>query len=161
MTLTAETIINRLLSYYQNHSEMLPLKQRKRIEIETEANQSIAELLKQYYWENVGNEKFQKYIYDEITDYCEKNQPTVIPDFINSIKDKKQLNEEETLEIINKIFADEKIKNFFVNRVIVLRIIVDYISGMTDRMAEKKYNEIVSSSTNWSKEYSEMATFTT
>lgn len=160
MTLTAETIINRLLSYYQKHSEMLPLKQRKRIEIETEANQSIVELLKQYYWENVGNEKFQKYISDEITDYYEKNWPTVVPDIINSIKEKKQLNEEETLEIINEIFADEKIKNYFVNRVIVLRIIVDYISGMTDRMAEKKYNEIVSSSTNWSKEYSEMATFT-
>lgn len=43
--------------------------------------------------------------------------------------------------------------------VIILRIIVDYVAGMTDRMAEKKYNEIISSSTNWSKEYSEVATF--
>jgi hypothetical protein len=39
-----------------------------------------------------------------------------------------------------------------------MRIIADYISGMTDRMAEKKYNEI-NSSTYWSKEYSESGTF--
>lgn len=32
--------------------------------------------------------------------------------------------------------------------------IVDYIAGMTDRMAKKKYDEIMSSDTKWSNEYS-------
>lgn len=32
--------------------------------------------------------------------------------------------------------------------------IVDYIAGMTDRMAKKKYDEIISSDTKWSNEYS-------
>lgn len=32
--------------------------------------------------------------------------------------------------------------------------IVDYVAGMTDRMAKKKYDEIMSSDTKWSNEYS-------
>jgi predicted deoxyguanosinetriphosphate triphosphohydrolase len=35
-----------------------------------------------------------------------------------------------------------------------LYFIVDYVAGMTDRMAKKKYDEIVSSDTKWSNEYS-------
>jgi len=35
------------------------------------------------------------------------------------------------------------------------RVIADYISTMTDRYAEKKYNEIESSSTSWSVSFHE------
>ena len=36
----------------------------------------------------------------------------------------------------------------------LLYFIADYVGGMTDRMAKKKYDEIVSSDTKWSNEYS-------
>ena len=49
--------------------------------------------------------------------------------------------------------------SIFVKDVIILRVIADYVSGMTDRMAEMKYNEICSSGTQWSKEYSERGIF--
>ena len=32
--------------------------------------------------------------------------------------------------------------------------VADYVAGMTDRMAKKKYDEIMSSDTKWSNEYS-------
>lgn len=62
----------------------------------------------------------------------------------------------EDKEGIGKLIDENK---EFAIDVIKLRIIVDYVSGMTDRMAEKKYNEICSSSTQWSKAYSERSTF--
>lgn len=36
----------------------------------------------------------------------------------------------------------------------LIYFIADYVGGMTDRMAKKKYDEITSSDTKWSNEYS-------
>lgn len=45
-------------------------------------------------------------------------------------------------------------KNLTVHNDELSYFIADYVSGMTDRMAKKKYDEIVSSDTKWSNEYS-------
>lgn len=99
----------------------------------------------------------------------EKDEHTIANKYFNEIKDCiisnnpnttnadwPNLNEDKLKKHIESILEDNPttIKN-----VILLRVIADYISGMTDRLAEKKYNEIYSSSTQWSKEYSEMGTF--
>ena len=56
----------------------------------------------------------------------------------------------EFADIYRLHFARKEEKNN-VCRVIILRIIVDYVVGITDRMAEKEYNQIISSLTNWAR----------
>ena len=66
----------------------------------------------------------------------------------------------ESREEIEKLICQQINENIdYAIDAIELRAIADYISGMTDRMAEKKYNEICSSSTQWSKAYTERGTF--
>lgn len=67
---------------------------------------------------------------------------------------------EDSEELITEVTKAIESNDQFAIDAIKLRAIADYVSGMTDRMAEKKYNEICSSSTQWNKAYTERGTFT-
>lgn len=163
MTQKADIIVNKLLDFYYNNPQMLPLKQRKRIEFETSLSRirnRTTELLKQYYIDRIAEaihedksiennhhnfEKIHKLIYIKV-----KNLTGI--EFKTFSAENYEKMESAICELIdsNIQFATDAIR---------LRVIADYISGMTDRMAEKKYNEICSSSTQWSKAYTERGTF--
>ena len=164
MTCTAEKIIFTLLDFYHKNYHMLPLKQRKMIEAEIEREKNynkVSDLLFNYYVnfaEERGREVFLEKLFNKL-----RNKENI--EIFN--RDNKKVDERTISAIreglsIDFMFELKRVLNDYpelVYDVIILRIIVDYVSGMTDRMAEKKYDEILSSSTNWSKEYSEVATF--
>lgn len=164
MTCTAEKIIFTLLDFYHKNYHMLPLKQRKMFEAEIEREKNynkVSDLLFNYYVnfaEERGREVFLEKLFNKL-----RNKENI--EIFN--RDNKKVDERTISAIreglsIDFMFELKRVLNDYpelVYDVIILRIIVDYVSGMTDRMAEKKYDEILSSSTNWSKEYSEVATF--
>ncbi len=160
MTCTAEKIIFTLLDFYHKNYDMLPLKQRKRIEAEIERekiNKEISGLLFDFYVdfaEEHGREAFVESLFDKL-----RNKDNI--DIIDAVDERKisAIREGLSRDFMFELRKVLKENPTLVYDAIILRIIVDYVSGMTDRMAEKKYNEILSSSTNWSKEYSEVATF--
>lgn len=130
MNLKAELIITKLLEFYCNSPEMLPFTQRNRLarEISSERlNHTTEKILIQYFLGIINGSKkeIQKAIETEL-------------------KEKFSFEKNDTC-----IRAD------VVEKVITTRLVVDYVAGMTDRMAEMKYNEIVSSNTNWSTVYGE------
>lgn len=164
MTKKAEIIIKELLNFYYLNYHMLPLKHRKRIELETSLCvniDGIKNLLCEYYNEMI-EEAIAEYKYSGNPEKFENIKKIIIKKIKTLSKndmdnsdfnvEKYDVFKQEVLKIINTddIFAKDAIK---------LRIIADYISGMTDRMAEKKYNEICSSSTQWSKAFTERGTF--
>ncbi len=168
MTKKAEIIIGKLLKFYYSNYHMLPLKYRKRIELETSLSENINRikyLLQQYYKEIIeeaiiedecsGNnarfEHVKKLIIKKINSILQENIDDSKFDATNDEEKYQKFKNEVCNTIIsNEAFAKDAIK---------LRIIADYISGMTDRMAEKKYNEICSSSTQWSRAFTERGTF--
>ena len=164
MTCTAEKIMVTLLDFYHKNYHMLPLKQRKMIEAEIEREKNykkVSDLLFNYYVdfaEECGREVFLEKLFNKL-----KNKENI--EIFN--RNNKKVDERTISAIreglsIDFMFELKRVLNDYPELVydaIILRIIVDYVSGMTDRMAEKKYDEILSSSTNWSKEYSEVATF--
>lgn len=163
MNCTAKQIITELFNFYSKNPCMLPLKQRSRIEqefsieesYEKESNEKnrIKSKLIDYYCFEINNaskddkEKLADKLKDNIFSKTQINNDNIITNSLIDLKSKD--------EFIQKF----DIKNSAVRKTIVLRVIADYIAGMTDRMAELKYNEIVSSSAQWSQEYTERATF--
>ncbi len=160
MTCTAEKIIFTLLDFYHKNYDMLPLKQRKMIEAEIERekiNHRVSNLLFEFYVdfaEEYGREVFVESLFDKL-----RNKDNIR--IIKTVDERKisAIKEGLSRDFMFELRKVLKENPTLVYDVIILRIIVDYVSGMTDRMAEKKYNEMLSSSTNWSKEYSEVATF--
>lgn len=125
MTQKAEIIIQKLMDYYFENYEMLPIKYRNRVEFESNHKQNLSnvkKLLKEYYMDKANDENAE-----------------------SVLRERLQLLEQPSDKVVKEV--------------IKLRIIADYVSGMTDRMAEMKYNEICSSGTQWSKAYSERGTF--
>ena len=155
MTQKARRIICRLMGFFHQHPEMLPIKQRKRIEFEINLKKkrnSIRDLLIEYYMDflHTNNTEYGKNtvfsIFKKYASNCDKaNYESLF-----------ELKPEEQRKLLKNIFQDYR---EIINNVIRLRVIADYVSGMTDRLAEKKYNEIVSSTTSWTKEFSEKGTF--
>lgn len=164
MTKKAEMIIEKLMDFYYKNHHMLPLKYRKKIELESCVVDNIKRttaLLQQYYKDRIEDSMKE----DELSD-----KHTNFENIKKMIIDKAKLLGETNLEVLNCSKEDsEKLIETTTNNIgtndiyakdaIKLRIIADYISGMTDRMAEKKYNEICSSSTQWSKAFTERGTF--
>ncbi len=162
MTFKAKMIVDKLLDFYYNNPEMLPLKYRKRIEMNTglaTIKDRIKELLKQYYFSRID------VAIQEDSSASEKNKNFhIVKNLIKQKLDRLNIELGDNLsdqsdelkeQIKQLIESDDK----FAVDAIKLREIADYVSGMTDRMAEKKYNEIVSSSTHWSKAFTERATY--
>lgn len=157
----AEIIIGRLLSFYHKNPQMLPLKYRNRISQEKNLPEIInhtKELLKKYYADRINEA-----ISEDIASGCDDHSKFCQVQKIISIKFKKLIGQElkkvSDKELITEVNKAIESTNQFAVDAIELRVIADYVSGMTDRMAEKKYNEICSSSTRWSKEYTERGTF--
>lgn len=167
MTHKAEVIVERLLDYYYHNYKMLPIKHRNRIEFESNCTQILnntKKLLIDYYMGKIDRID-QIHNGNNFTDsFDSSNILNRIINKLNSLclndcKFQKEDDEDDietikknTLNLINT--NDEVAKD-----AIKLRVIADYVSGMTDRMAEMKYNEICSSGTQWSKAYSERGTF--
>lgn len=170
MTYKAEVIINELLNFYSKNTHMLPLKQRNRIEYETtpENQQRIWHLLQMYYKERFSEPEVEENI-SQIEEqfkqmsrslYAEDSNVSFLDSFSNYKESQHEVFSVNTILSFLNDCKHEQYKNVLINNVIQLRIIVDYISGMTDRMAEMKYNEIIQSTSQWSKAYSERAVFT-
>ena len=138
MSYQAYKIVTKLMNYYSKKSYMLPLKQRNAIDFECN-NQKMIEIVKRtlmdYYMSIFQNEN--------------KEQADLLE---GKLKVKKEC-------FVNKTIDNDIPWEKLAKEAITKRVVADYVSGMTDRMAEKKYNEIMSSSTYWSKEYSERGTF--
>lgn len=159
MNHTAKQIIDSLYEFYTKHPHMLPLKQRNRIKQEITVactdieNCQINNLLLEYYYSKLLNSEDETKLTKKLS---------II--LLQKNKGKYTMSEDSNIRNLfhegwhafknNLLVKPEEIE-----RVITLRVITDYIAGMTDRMAEMKYNEIVSSSAQWSQEYTERATF--
>lgn len=130
MNLKAAKIINTLLDFYCNNPNMLPYTFRSRIAREIS-----------YEMENRETEAL-------IIAYFEDLLACAKPEYRESVK-KTLCSEHQYTQ------NDVKLNDGIIKKFITTRIVVDYVSGMTDRMAELKYNEIVSSSTAWSTVYGE------
>lgn len=163
MTKKAEMIIGKLLDFYYSNYHMLPLKYRKRIEIETSLCDNLKRiqfLLQQYYIERIEEAVLE----GELSGSNEKFED-IKNIVINKINHLLQANLDssafnaENYHDLEKVVQDKITDEVFAKDAVKLRIIADYISGMTDRMAEKKYNEICSSSTQWSRAFTERGTF--
>ncbi len=164
MTKKAEIIVNKLMEFYYNNYEMLPLKYRKRIDFECSNKRNIDKinaLLIEYY------KNIIEYAY-KADKMCKTESISNVVCAINNIYNKvyyltknddcvnKNANSHTFSKDIERVVKENIV---IAKDTIKLRVIADYVSGMTDRMAEMKYNEICSSSTQWSKAYSERGTF--
>lgn len=130
MNIKAKKIINTLLNFYCDSPKMLPYAYRNRLsqEITNEKKyQTTDKLLVEYF-----------------SDIIESSKREIQKDIGKSLKEKFSFEKH-----------DKNIRVDIVEKAITTRIVVDYVAGMTDRMAEMKYNEIVSSSTTWSIVYGE------
>lgn len=159
MTQKAETIIRQLLSFYCENDQMLPLKQRKRIEFETSVPAIVnrtKHLLIQYYLDLIdGYIKESERSGKSKSIYLDRISEKMPGLKLWELLDSDSISLEDVKEKVKKEMAEH---SQLVSDAIKLRVVADYVSGMTDRMAEKKYNEICSSSTYWSKAYSERST---
>ncbi len=163
MTQKAQQIIECLMEYFHNHDEMLPIKQRNRIVFEqnlTDKRNKIQELLIEYYMDYFKNHckpnaiAFNKEFFDKFFKRYFKGK--VSEKYEKRLEGFEKLEDKEQRKLLKNIFRDCR---GIIDDVIKLRVIADYVSGMTDRLAEKKYNEIKSSTTSWTKEFTEKGTF--
>ena len=163
MNYTAKQIIKELYRFYSTNPSMLPLKQRNRIEQEFMVAASsfnsygLQNSLLEYYYLKLKETKDNKEARKKVVEFLGK---VLIIKVINKNAESKKnginFNKYTSLTSFKMNFG---VKPEEIRRVITLRVITDYIAGMTDRMAEMKYNEIVSSNAQWSQEYTERATF--
>lgn len=159
MNHTAKQIIDSLYEFYSKHPHMLPLKQRNRIKQEITVactdieNCLMKKLLIEYYYLKIIEAEDEVALSDSLS----KNLLHKVSNgFITTDRETVRNQLHKGYEIFKNSFI---VKPQEIKRVITLRVITDYIAGMTDRMAEMKYNEIISSSAQWSQEYTERATF--
>ena len=163
MTQKAKIIIDELMDYYYKNPYMLPLKHRKRIEFEFNTP-SICDktkyLLKSYYKKIIQDEYNKDLMLNAGNDFHINQLRQRIQDKAKRLIEHSNLdNESDAKKLTKEVLGMIDEHSIFVKDVIILRVIADYVSGMTDRMAEMKYNEICSSGTQWSKEYSERGIF--
>lgn len=161
MTHTAQTIVTALMEFYYNNPHMLPLKYRTRLELEkntTSIKDHISELLKSYY-----EDRICAALQEDASSGTDKTHFEELKKIISSVLSRNNSNGNWETDVFEPS-DPKKVIDIIDSRIgftvlakdaITLRIIADYVSGMTDRMAEKKYNEIISSSTSWSEAYSE------
>jgi len=176
MKVKAYKIISELFYFFMKHEHMLPSIYKHRIEFdaqrlfvanyEGDSNDDINDrLVIRYLYERL--EEMNNQVSDklEVSNLPPKNNATKIIDFYFSKKNKfknelwnnnddnddiKKLLEDLKMEVGDSI-EDRKIEFFALCKHIAkARVIADYIATMTDRYAEKKYNEIKSSNTAWS-----------
>ena len=163
MNYTAKQIIEELYRFYSTNPSMLPLKQRNRIEQEfmvaasSSNSYGLQNTLLEYYYIKLKETKDNKEERKKLAEFlCNALIIKVINKNTESKKDGINFNKSISLKSFKMNFG---VSSEEIRRVITLRVITDYIAGMTDRMAEMKYNEIVSSNAQWSQEYTERATF--
>jgi len=170
MKVKAQMIITKLLDFYMQRDDMLPNEYRNRIEysaqrlfytnyMDVESNPKLAlkylqervsernvqiNKYKEMCKEHTQDEDIKECLYEYISSI--KSKGINVPDIIDEIA---EYNRDKNCEII--ITEDHLMK--LCNHISKARVITDYIACMSDRMAEKKYNEIVSSSTKWSMSY--------
>lgn len=162
MNYTAKQILDVLYEFYSNHPYMLPLKQRNRIEQEftiacsNSKESDLQNALLEYYYTKLKDVKDKKTRKEILNILCDGLSKRTID---NDTEMRKAIINVMSNRSLNKFKRTFSVKPKEIRRVITLRIITDYIAGMTDRMAEMKYNEIITSSAQWSQEYTEKATF--
>ena len=170
MTNKGQKIINKLLKHYLNHPDMLPYENRLLHEKLLEKDDpAFDRTLVEYCLHKLsmlasGREK-EKIVVQE---YANKHKQSVLSHsqevwkhFLKSMSDlHKEINmiKNQPKETLSKGFMRylTRISTPSYRRaVITARVVTDYICSLTDRMAVKKYDEIESSKTIWSTEYSE------
>jgi dGTP triphosphohydrolase len=114
---------------------------------------------------DVNNNKDIKDIRNDATcNADEKLRFERLKKILTSIKD--MTTDTQPADVMNKYFSDggkrkefhdfyDKINDYDHTHLIRARVVADYIASLTDRMAIKKYDEIETSNTKWSKEYSD------
>ena len=170
-----KTMIGVLFKYYYENPDLLPKETKQLIErTETYHQDLLYEILIDYYIEHLNEAKKvttpygAKRIQDSITSIkrTPKKEPlTCIHEWEKRFKKLKKALESMKRENLLAGAGDEEKKKFVnfaetvsgysVQDVIRARAVADYIASLTDRMAIKKYDEITSSNTKWSKEYSD------
>jgi len=118
-------------------------------------------LVPQYIIESADEERTKKYLIDSTkADWAEKDLKVGSISFMNLqavlfTPNLKNSNCEDILEIIRDDHGAYEEYKLLCKHIAKARIVADYIAAMTDRYAEKKYNEIKSSSTSWSYSFRE------
>lgn len=164
MTQKAEMIVEKLLDYYYKNYKMLPLKHRNRIEFEsnqTKILEHTKKILKEYYIEKIEKavQSDKANCYEEPFNFSNLRDSIILKNSSINL-DNHTLSTKATPKTVKNVMSDLISNNdAYAKDAIKLRVIADYVSGMTDRMAEMKYNEICSTGTQWSKAYSERGTF--
>ena len=164
MTQKAEMIVERLMDFYYKDYKMLPLKHRNRIEFETNYSNNLnktKELLIEYYKEKIKSaiENDKENNLKAPSDFSNLRN-SIVKKIGTIISDNHTLSLEAAPNTVEQVINGLIMTNDeFAKDAIRLRVIADYVSGMTDRMAEMKYNEICSTGTQWSIEYSDRGTF--
>jgi dGTP triphosphohydrolase len=180
----AHKIIAGLFDFFMEYEDMLPSEYKQQIEFEaqklfvrkyentnkdkanTENRDEIEELLIIKYLRERLEEAQNQNIVEARTDF-EKSKLKYLLEgcFEIFVKQKSHGNDSGVIRNLLQILhdshkvisiANSKTELFkLCKHVAKARIIADYIATMTDRYAEKKYNEIVSSSTTWSTSFHE------
>ena len=151
------------------HGDMLPIEYQQRMEYDAQ------NLLKTYY----DTEKNTRYLafqylrercleyrlqHKDLTALTDSKTYTDVSDLIGALE--KLQNKNKMPEILTEFIINWKdiskidgVENKFhfalCSHITKARVVADYIACMTDRMAAKKYNEIVSSRTTWSTSFQE------
>jgi len=171
MKLKAHKIIKQLFDFYMEHGDMLPIEYQQRMEYDAQnllktydTDARTHYLAFQYLRERCLESRVQD---DDKAALSESKTYNSVSDLINALKNLRQKNEKNYMpqklvdfidgwENISKTDGAENKFHFALCRHITkARVVADYIACMTDRMAAKKYNEIVSSSTTWSTSFQE------
>ena len=183
MAVKEKRIIKTLFDFFMKNEAMLPepLQHRisyeefrlhgrvaKRIDkngarIETKGKENS--LVYQYVWERICEQDWRdgkKELEREALYYDYEKLYDRFKEVKEKDKDKKfefekdELNGIEHSDIANAVSqgCDSEDYQKLCYHITQARVIADYIASMTDRMAEKKYEEIMSSNTSWSTEYS-------
>jgi predicted deoxyguanosinetriphosphate triphosphohydrolase len=179
MKVKAHMIIKNIFVFFMKHEDMLPIEYQQRIEYykqyllitkyyndddelyKVNKHFLVSQYLQERYIEYQWQHKY-KYLRKAATSYID------LPEILTSLKllldsSKNKSNRikmpKRLIELINNYnknnYSFDEIHSEFCQHIAQARVVADYIACMTDRMAEKKYNEIISSSTTWSTSYHE------
>ena len=175
MKVKAHKIIREIFDFFMKHPDMLPVEYQQTIELNalilsntpasTECSQFDC-IVYEYLYERLL--EFDKQNNNAISKKLNLENISDIGALIEKMHEVKTSKKSEKLrwvwnwnESIDEFIGEGTIEdsNYASKRLALCkhiakaRVIADYIASMTDRMAEKKYNEIVSSSTAWSTSY--------
>ena len=181
----AHKIIRRIFDFYMSHEDMLPSEYRQRIEFDAQKLfVKTWDESNPINWDCVDDERLKsllimKYLFERLQEKYEKTGKSVLYKYNNKAFTLKYMIElcvdanfmpgendilKNLLETLYKEEEHSEIKAVYERQDKIFelckhmakaRIIADYIASMTDRYAEKKYDEIDSSSTSWSTSFHE------